>query len=219
MDWLKQNNNKPQKKLNGINKQQAFRNKVEKIILMGDSHIKGYAPELKSRLGSKFEVMHMVMPGARLHNITELFSQMNLLTRKDTIILRGGSNDIAKNEAVSGLRSLGKFVNSENTNIIFITAPHRYDLMESSCVNEEIQIFNRKMHTIIKLENNVKILDTINDRSLDNLNTHQKDHLLYNSKHLFKNPCHSRQGTRPGNMEYMLHKNKKKTIHHTGIDN
>jgi hypothetical protein len=95
-----------------------------------------------------------------------LSQEINLLTRKDTVILWGGSNDIAKNEAVSGLGSLRKFVNNKkNTDIVLITAPHRYDLMEFSCVNEEIKIFNRKMHKIMKLKNNVKILDTNVDRS------------------------------------------------------
>jgi hypothetical protein len=42
---------------------------------------------------------------------------------------------------------------------------NRYDLMEFSCVNEEIKIFNRKTHKIMKVENNVKILDTNLDRS------------------------------------------------------
>jgi hypothetical protein len=51
MNWLKQNSNKSQKTLNGINKQQQFRNKEGQIILMSDSHIKRYAPELRSRLG------------------------------------------------------------------------------------------------------------------------------------------------------------------------
>jgi hypothetical protein len=42
----------------------------------------------------------MVMPGARLCNIIELSSQeINLLTRKDTVILWGGSNNIPKKEA------------------------------------------------------------------------------------------------------------------------
>jgi hypothetical protein len=64
---------------------------------MGDSHIKGYTPELRGRLRNKFEVMGMVMHGARLHNVIDLLSQeINLLTRKDTVILWGGSNDIAK---------------------------------------------------------------------------------------------------------------------------
>jgi hypothetical protein len=37
--------------------------------------------------------------------------------------------------------------------------------MDLSRVNEEIKIFNRKMHKIMKLENNVKILDIKLDRS------------------------------------------------------
>jgi hypothetical protein len=35
-----------------------------KIILMGDSHMKGHACKLLNRLDRKFEVMGMVMPGA-----------------------------------------------------------------------------------------------------------------------------------------------------------
>jgi hypothetical protein len=31
--------------------------------------------------------------------------------------------------------------------------------MDLSCVNEEIKAYNRKMHKIMKLESNVKILD------------------------------------------------------------
>jgi hypothetical protein len=50
------------------------------------------------------------------------------------VILWGGSNDVARNEAVIGLRHLRKFVNSKkNTNFLLITAPHRYDLMDFSC--------------------------------------------------------------------------------------
>jgi hypothetical protein len=37
--------------------------------------------------------------------------------------------------------------------------------MDLSCANEEIKVFYRKMHKIMKLENNVKILDIKLDRS------------------------------------------------------
>jgi hypothetical protein len=37
--------------------------------------------------------------------------------------------------------------------------------MDFSCVSEEIKVFNRKMHKIMKLESNVKILDIKLDRS------------------------------------------------------
>lgn len=70
------NNHELQKQLEGINKQQLARNmEKNKIILMGHSHIKGYALELRNRLGRKFEVMGTVLPGARLQNITHMCSQ------------------------------------------------------------------------------------------------------------------------------------------------
>jgi hypothetical protein len=58
-----------QKQLEGINKKQIARNRNElrkkKIVLMGDSHVKGYASELLNQLNKKFEIMGMVMPVAR----------------------------------------------------------------------------------------------------------------------------------------------------------
>jgi hypothetical protein len=160
-----------QKQLGGIKKKQIARNKIEsrknKIILMGDGHIKGYASELLNRLDRKFEVMGTVMPGARIQNIVKLCEQeVNSLTWDDILILWGDSNDVAKNETVNGLRHLRKFINKKkNTNFLLITVPHRYGLMDSSCVNEEIKVFNRKMHKIMKLESNVEILDIKLDRS------------------------------------------------------
>jgi hypothetical protein len=51
------------------------------------------------------------------------------------VILWGGSNDVAKNETMNGLRDLREFVNrKKNTNFILITVHHRYDLMALSCV-------------------------------------------------------------------------------------
>jgi hypothetical protein len=60
-------------------------------------------------------------------------------------------------------------VNNKNNTNILITAPHRYDLMEFSCVNKKIKIFNRKMLKIMQSENNVKILDTNLDHVILNM--------------------------------------------------
>jgi hypothetical protein len=40
-----------------------------KILVIGDSHARGYAANIVSYLGKYFEVMGTVMPGARLENI------------------------------------------------------------------------------------------------------------------------------------------------------
>jgi hypothetical protein len=92
--------------------------------------------------------------------------EVNFLTKDDMVILWGGSNNVAKNETMNGLKYLRKFINrKKNTNFILITVPHRYDLMDLSCVNEEVKTYNRKMRKIMKLEGHVKILDIRSDRS------------------------------------------------------
>jgi hypothetical protein len=110
--------------------------------------------------------MGMVMPGARLQNIVQICEQeVKSLTSDDMVILWGGSNDVAKNETNNGLNYLKIRNRNKNINFILITTPHRFDLMESSCVNEEVKIFNRKMHKIMKPQCNVRILDIVLDRS------------------------------------------------------
>jgi hypothetical protein len=90
---------------------------------------------------------------------------MWFLIQNEEVILWGGSNYVAKNETMNGLTHLRKFINTKkNTFFILLTAPHRYNLMNFSCVNEEIKVFNRKMDKVMKLESNVKILDIKLDR-------------------------------------------------------
>jgi len=53
--------------------------------------------------------------------------------------------DVARNNAMRRLSSLLQFVkNSEHTNVIIMDAPHRFDMGASSCVNKEVNAFNRK---------------------------------------------------------------------------
>jgi len=46
--------------------------KKKKIVIIGDSHAKGYASETTNNLDNNFEIIGSVMPGARLENITKL---------------------------------------------------------------------------------------------------------------------------------------------------
>jgi len=98
------------------------------------------------------------MPGAR-HEIMTNLTDKEASTRgkSDKVIVIGGTNDTSKNEAIIGLKHLGKFVNSrQNINIMIVTVPHRRDLQET-CVNKEIEVFSRKLHKMIKTVDSVKI--------------------------------------------------------------
>jgi hypothetical protein len=95
--------------------------------------------------------MDAVMPGSRLEHITHLAWRESQLHHDDFVIIWGGANDINRNEPYTGLRHIRKFaVRNKHTNVIAMTAPHRYDHQVSSCVNKEIKVYNRKLHKMLK---------------------------------------------------------------------
>jgi uncharacterized Zn finger protein len=138
-----------------------------KIMLIGDSHIRGFATKILINVDNHFEVMGNVMPGARLQDMIQICEkEVNSLSKEDIAVIWGGSLDVAKNEANNGLLKLKDFISrNKTTNFILIPLPHRYDLTEFSCVNAEIKVFNRKLNKIMKIQENVKILDLELDRS------------------------------------------------------
>ena len=121
------------------------------------------------------------MPGARLGNITKLANgATSSLGKSDTVIVIEGANDINKNETNVGLAHLRNVAEDRrNTNIMVVPAPHRHDLLNSSCVNKEIVVFNRKLHKVVKSISNMKIIQS-------NLNrddfTHHGMHLKLSGK-------------------------------------
>jgi hypothetical protein len=74
------------------------------------------------------------------------------------VVVWGDANDLRKNEANIGQNHLGKFVVNRKKNFMIVTAPRKHDLQETSCVNKEIEVFNRKLHKMIKTAYNVKII-------------------------------------------------------------
>jgi hypothetical protein len=72
----------------------------------------------------------------------------------------GGARDVAKNEDEHGLRQMKKVVSNMNhTNLVIITGQHRHDLHESSCVNNAIKTFNRKLTKHMKAFDNHHVVD------------------------------------------------------------
>jgi len=113
-----------------------------KILIIGDSHARGYGTELSNSLGKTFEVMGAVMPGSRPESITRSARrEISQLHRNDFVIICGGANDINGDESNIGLRHIRKFTfRNKHINFITMTAPHRYNLQDSSCINEETHV-------------------------------------------------------------------------------
>jgi lysophospholipase L1-like esterase len=123
-----------------------------KMLILGDSHARGCAANLKSSLNENFEVTGTLVPGSRLEHITNLArSDISHMNHNDFVVVWGGTNDISKNESNTGLKHLRKFaLRNKHTNIITVAPPHRYDLPDFSCVNHETQVFKRKLRKQLK---------------------------------------------------------------------
>jgi hypothetical protein len=82
-----------------------------------------------------------------------------------TIVFWGGTNDVSKNNSQDGLKHTANFVKmNSHTNIILMSAPHRHDLYEWSCVNSEVKAFSRKLVKLMKPYEHVIVVKVCLDR-------------------------------------------------------
>jgi hypothetical protein len=86
----------------------------------------------------------------RLKSITNTGKkEIATVTRDDVIVVWGGTNDIGKNESAKGLSHISSFVkNRGHTNIVIMNAPTDmigHDVDTTSCINNEVKVFNRKL--------------------------------------------------------------------------
>ena len=94
-------------------------------------------------------------------------SDIKNLTKNDVVIFCGGANDVAKNNYETALRHIRNFIKSNNhTSIILVSVPHRHDLIQSSCVNNEIKSFNRKLMKSVTAYQHASILEMGSGRKL-----------------------------------------------------
>jgi hypothetical protein len=76
-------------------------------------------------------------------------------------VLNIGANDIYRSAKGLPPTQITKFIQRNyGTNIIIIDIPQRYDLSPSSCMNLEIEEFNRELQKITTLYNHVSLLET-----------------------------------------------------------
>jgi hypothetical protein len=137
------------------------------MVLLGDSHLRGCSEKVSNLLGEAYSVLGITKPNANLKAIT---LPSNLQTGKysmsDVIVVCGGTLDVGGNESTIGLWHLTHFVkNNNNTNIILLDVPHRYDLDVTFCVNKEVTVFNRMLQKVMKHHQHTQILNMSVDRS------------------------------------------------------
>ena len=88
---------KNQKKTQGLN---SSGTRCQRIILIGDSHVRKCATDLQHNLGANYKVSGFAKSGAIMEEIANTVSEdVQTLSNKDVVIVWGGSNDISKNNS------------------------------------------------------------------------------------------------------------------------
>lgn len=100
---------------------------THKILIIGDSHARNCANLLQDNLSSDFKVTSFVKPGANMKEIVNTASnEIKTLQSDDLVVVSGGANDIRKNNMREAMKSVSKFVDTnQDLNIVLINSPCR----------------------------------------------------------------------------------------------
>jgi hypothetical protein len=165
-------------KLNTLKETVTVAHRRHKILIIGDSHVRGLSDKVSNGLDDAFSVTGITKPNADTEGIiSSLHLLIDNLTKKDLIIFYGGTKDISRNESRKGLCFLKAFAQrTVNTNVILLGAPHRYDLPSFSCVNTEVKLFNRRLQSLMFIFNHVRFFSIFTER------IHHTNHGLHLNK-------------------------------------
>ena len=139
-----------------------------RIVLIGDSHLRGYADSLKHQLNSKCDVYSVVKPGSGTSELKETATEViKHLSQEDFLLVCSGTNDYEIDGFSSTFQNLKTYMTlKNNTNILLMNIPFRYDLPNFATVNVSINSLNKKLKKLAKAYTHISFIDTNNDRSM-----------------------------------------------------
>jgi len=98
------------------------------VLIIGDSHARKCAANVKTDIRNNFEVQGLVKPGAG--NVVLVNSPNNdtmSLSKSDVLIFCGSANVVGRNNSAKALQYIMDFTKTNNdTNIILVTFPPMY---------------------------------------------------------------------------------------------
>jgi hypothetical protein len=154
--------------INDHNKSVHSPTNIHKIILVGDSHIKGFASSLKSMLNSDYELLSVVKPGSSSKVLKESAKEIvRQLSHEDLLVVSSGTNDLELDNFVITFQNIMNYLTSINhPNILLLSIPFRNDLPNYSAVNMNIFMLKKKLQKLVRALPHTRFLDSKNDRKL-----------------------------------------------------
>jgi len=154
-----------------------------KIILIGDSNMRGYVSTLQTLLDSNYKLYSIVKPGSDTNELLNTAKGTSKkLTQQDIIVLCYGTNDFNQRNPGKNypntFQNIKKFIMSNShTNILVINTPVRYALRNNEAMNKTISKLSVKLQKLVKINPHSKFLETPKD-----INLYTKHGLYFNKK-------------------------------------
>ena len=141
--------------------------KSHRVVLIGDSHIKRCSEKISNLLDDSLNVTGITKANANFEAITSPIDvNVDGYTKDDVLIPSGGTKNVATDETNNRLRHLTPSLKrTSSTSVLILDVPQRLDLVNSSCVKKEINVYNRKLQKIVKTSNYVQIQTMSRDRT------------------------------------------------------
>ena len=96
-----------------------------RIILLGDSHLRGYARSLQSIVNKDYDILGIVKPGSCSNELKESITEgLAQCSFNDLILINTGTNDLELNGFMTTFQNIGNFlVHNNHSNILLMSIP------------------------------------------------------------------------------------------------
>jgi len=149
------------------NKKKVPHSKKHRIILIGDSNIKGHASNLKSILSNNYEFYSITKSGSTTSELKESAKkEIRQLSHNDVIIINSGTNDYEMFNFDQTFLNIRNFVMTYDHTNILMNIHHRYDIPNLISVNMNIASLNRKLQKLVNVLPHTTFLKVEEERNL-----------------------------------------------------
>jgi hypothetical protein len=112
-----------------------------KVLIIGDSYVRGCATEMIASLDARIDVYGVVIPEFDTGLLSENEEGSEQSPTHNFLVISSGPNYIVRNDSRTAFRNIANFIkNVNNTNITLISAHYRYCILASCYIRLTLNI-------------------------------------------------------------------------------
>jgi hypothetical protein len=154
--------------VNGYNKSVHLNTDMPRVVLIGDSRIKGFENLLRSMFNREYYLFSLLQPGSNSNIPKESVKEaVKQLYMNDFLVISRGTSNFDSDNFTSTFQNISNYLRSiTNTNILLLSIPYRFDLPIQFAVNKKIIMLNNKLQKLVRKLPHTSFLDSNNGRQL-----------------------------------------------------